>query len=256
MQIVQNWDEPFPAGCPLMIPSEEILFQVKEATWPAARRFQADGWVLRQGQGGGKRVSAASRLDQHADIAAAENHMREMGQPPLFSLKPKDADLDAELAGRGYRKVDPSVFLSADVDRLLSEPVPFLAGSFGDAPLALQREIWAQGGIGPGRLDVMDRITGPKAYILGRAKDRPFGTAFAAIHQGIAMIHAVEVLPEGRRIGVAAGMMRATAAWAQANGAHHITCITTEANTAALSLYAKLGMEPVARYHYRMVDQT
>jgi len=33
------------------------------ATWPAARVWQQDGWTLRDGAGGGKRVSAASADD-------------------------------------------------------------------------------------------------------------------------------------------------------------------------------------------------
>ena len=38
----------------------EHLFATMEATWPAASRRETGIWTLRDGQGGGKRVSAAT----------------------------------------------------------------------------------------------------------------------------------------------------------------------------------------------------
>ncbi|MEL6679458.1 MAG: GNAT family N-acetyltransferase, partial [Pseudomonadota bacterium] len=36
------------------------LYDAVEATWPAAHMWQQDGWTMRDGAGGGKRVSAAT----------------------------------------------------------------------------------------------------------------------------------------------------------------------------------------------------
>ena len=119
-------------------------------------------------------------------------------------------------------------------------------------PLAIQREIWSAGGIGPGRWAVMDRVTGPKTSLFARADDRPAGTGFVAIHEGIAMLHALEVLPALRRRGAAAHMLRAAANWAAATGATTISVVVTEANAGARALYASLGLEVVGQYHYRM----
>ena len=44
--------------------------------------------------------------------------------------------------------------------------------------------------------------------IFSRWNEKPAGVAFAAIHNGTCMVHAVEVLAHQRRQGVAAWMMR------------------------------------------------
>ena len=83
------------------------LYEVIDQTWPAARRWTENGWTLRDGQGGGKRVSAASIADPGAEIAQAEDAMRAMGQKPLFMLRQGDDALDQALESREYRVVDP-----------------------------------------------------------------------------------------------------------------------------------------------------
>jgi GNAT superfamily N-acetyltransferase len=117
--------------------------------------------------------------------------------------------------------------------------------------LAIQCEIWATGGIGPARLAVMDRAALPKTSFLGRTQDRPAGTAFAAIHDGIAMLHALEITPARRRRGLGATMMRAAAHWALEQGAADFSLLVTRENKSALGLYASLGFSPVGQYHYR-----
>lgn len=49
----------------------------------------------------------------------------------------------------------------------------------------------------------MDRAAGPKTSLLGRIKDRAAGTGFVAISDGIAVLHAVYILPDWRRMGLA-----------------------------------------------------
>ncbi|MDG2341348.1 MAG: GNAT family N-acetyltransferase, partial [Paracoccaceae bacterium] len=119
------------------------------------------------------------------------------------------------------------------------------------SPLAIGYDIWAQAGIGKGRWAVMDRVSGAKTSILGRWNDSPAGIAFVAIHDGIAMVHSLEVLPDQRRQGNAERMMAAAAIWARDNGASHLSVICTDANDAANKLYSKLGMTLIGGYHYR-----
>ena len=97
----------------------------------------------------------------------------------------------------------------------------------------------------------MDRGKGPKISILGRSNDKPAGIAFAAIHDGVAMVHALEVVPAQRRQGNAERIMAAASIWAQKNGATHMSVICTAANDAANNLYFKLGMKHIGGYHYR-----
>lgn len=226
---------------------------IVDGTWPAAHYQTLGPFLLRQGQGGGSRVSAASRIGDvaDADIDAAEAAMQAMGQQRLFCLWPGDEALDARLAKRGYDILDPVNIYACPVDHLTDIPLPRVTVFNVWEPLAIMREIWAQGGIGPERLAIMERAKGPKTGQLMRRSDQAAGTGFVAVHDGIAMMHALEILPDHRRQGMGQWAMRAAAFWALDNGAKTLSVICTKANAGAIGLYQSLGMESVGEYHYR-----
>lgn len=229
-----------------MTPTE--VLQVMEATWPPARKWVQGSITLREGAGGGQRVSAASVQDDftEADIEAAEAAM----SSPLFLIQQGQDALDAVLASRGYRLHDPVVIYAAETS-LMTGDLPPLSAFPHWPPLQIARDIWEEGGVGPARVAVMDRVIGPKAAVLARVNDRPAGMAFVAMHEAEAMIHAVEVRPALRRRGVGTVLVRAAANWAAAQGAHRLSLAVIEKNIAARALYAFLGMEAVGQYHYR-----
>lgn len=229
------------------------LFEVIDGTWPAARYLREGPWMLREGQGGGSRVSAASAEGpvSDADIPLAEAGMRGMGQSPLFMIRADDAELDRMLEARGYTIADPVVAYECPVEKLTDMPLPSVRVLNVWEPLAIMREIWQSGGIGPERLAVMARAHGPKTGMLARFKDKPGGVGFVAIHQGTAMLHALEILPHQRKQGLGGWMMRGAAIWARANGADKVAVICTRENDGANALYSSLGMCVVGGYHYR-----
>ena len=221
------------------------------ATWPPARQWEQDGWTLRDGGGGGKRVSAATRAAPEAQVPVAEAAMREIGQRPLFQVRDGEDNLDRALADRGYEIVDPTVCYACPIDRLTDRPIPRVTAFAIWEPLAIMEEIWAAGGIGPGRLAVMSRAA-IKTGILARWNEKPAGVAFAAVHKDVCMVHAVEILAHQRRQGVAQWIMRKAAFWGAEQGATTLALVTTRANAAANALYgASLGMQAVGQYHYR-----
>ena len=228
----------------------ERLYQVIDHTWPTARLWTEGGWTLRDGQGGGKRVSAATIAAPEADIAQAETSMRAMGQRPLFMIRSGDDPLDAELAARGYAIVDPVNLYVAPVAQLTDVPIPRVTAFDIWEPLAIMLEIWAKGGIGPERIQVMHRAK-TKTAILTRWNEMPGGVAFAAIHDGVCMVHAVEVLEHQRQQGVAKWLMRRAAFWAERQGADRLAVLCTKANVGANCLYQSLGFAHVGDYHYR-----
>jgi GNAT superfamily N-acetyltransferase len=236
--------------------SASDLYAAVEGTWPPARSFRQGPWTLREGQGGGKRVSAATAEGpvDGADIAAAETAMRAMGQVPLFMIREGDEALDSALEARGYAVIDPVTMYACAAARLTDIPIPRVTILRVWEPLAIMLEMWAAGGIGPDRIAVMHRAKGPKTGLLGRFNDKPAGCAFAAIHDGIAMVHAVEILPHQRKLGVGKWMMRAAAFWAASQGARTLAVVCTDANTGANALYASLGMQVVGQYHYRIAE--
>lgn len=226
----------------------EGLAEVMEATWPPARSWRQGPFTLRDGAGGGKRVSAAScdGAWTGADLEALERSAE-----PLVLIRAADRALDAELEARGWQIVDPVVAYAAPAS-LLAADLPPLAAFAHWPPLAVARSIWDEGGIGPDRVAVMARATGRRTVLLARSGDRPAGVAFVACHGREAMLHALEVRPEHRRRGIGATLLCAAANWAAAEGADRLSLVVTEANAAARALYARLGMQVVGQYHYRM----
>ncbi len=240
-----------PVTAPLTDPK---YYDVVDATWPALRKDDLGPITLRVGAGGGSRVSAATTEGpvNEAQIAAAEEAMVALGQPRLFMIRDGQSDLDQQLEGLGYQVMDPVILWSCPPAMLTDVAIPRVTTFCVWEPLAIQHEIWATGGIGPERLAVMERATCAKTSLLGRWDDKPAATAYVGCHEGIAMLHALEVLPHQRRKGVGVWMMRQAAYWAADQGATELVVICTRANAGANALYASLGMREVGQYHYRI----
>lgn len=239
------------------MPDARTLYAVTEATWPAASMQQQGPWTLRDGKGGGKRVSAATLREAGSpvspgDLPAAENAMRAMGQVPLFMIRHGDESLDALLRSAGYDVIDPVNMYACPVTALTGEAPPPVTTFDIWEPVAIQLDIWKDGGIGPGRIDVMRRACDPKTSLFGRTRTRPAATGFVAISDGIAMVHALEVSERERRAGLGRHLTRHAAHWAAARGAAHLSVLCTVANDAANALYSSLGMTLVGQYHYRI----
>lgn len=239
-----------------MTPDRARLFAAVDGTWPAAAMVEAGPWTLREGRGGGKRVSAATLRGawRDEDIAAAEKAMRLMGQQPLFMIRPEDGDLDQALERLGYDLVDPVNLWLCPTRQLADRRLPPVTAFTIWEPLEIMYELWAQGGIGPARVRVMERVTGPKTGLFGRLTDQPAAVGFAAIHDGVAMVHALEVMPAHRGKGLGRWMMRAAAIWGAQQGADWLAVLCTQHNKAANALYSGLGMAKVGGYHYRLMD--
>ena len=105
------------------------FFEAIDATWPASRIIRQGPITIRDGQGGGKRVSAATADTpvSDADISAAEAEMQGLGQQPLFMIRQGETEFDQVLERRGYAVVDPVVVMATDIANLTDVPVPRLA---------------------------------------------------------------------------------------------------------------------------------
>lgn len=233
-----------------MPPSQTDLFDALDATWAPFAFHNHDGWIIREGAGGGQRVSAATVQPdtQSFQISSAATKMASLGQMPLFMIRNTDADLDARLHALRYEVVDPVVILIAPTAELLNtRPDPIQTVHTLNKPDANAKMIWAAGGIDQGRLNVMARVKGPKAILVASG----MGVAFAAAHNDIAMIHAVEVASDHRRKGVANTMMYKAFEWAKDQDCKWVAVLTVRANIPARTLYENLGMVRAAAYHYR-----
>ena len=237
-------------------PTASELYSALAETWPAARTIDAGPWQLREGLGGGQRVSSAvaKSVVSEPDLDMAFDEMQSLGQPAIFMIREDDNSLDAWLEMRGLTVSDPtSLYVAPSSDLAQSYPITTIIPSW--PPLAIQREIWANGGVGDTRVAVMERCPNPKTSIVTRIDDTPAATVFLAKSGSIAMLHALEVRPSNRRLGVGEIALRAAAKWARDQGADWLALAVTKANTAANALYQKLGMTPVSFYHYRRMPK-
>jgi N-acetylglutamate synthase len=235
-------------------PDLSVLFTALDQTWPAAEFRNAGPWCIRKGLNGGKRVSCASqtRTPGISDLVTALDILKEFGQQQLFMVRGPDTTLDAMLCDQGFSIIDPVELLVGQPDQIARYDPHSIEVIEVDQPMPILAEIWLQGGIGPGRLQVMQRSTGPSICFMGRLESHPVGAAFAACHNGIAMVHAVEVLTHVRRKGLGLKIMGAAASWAARQGADTLTVLVLSENLPAISLYKKMGMEVAGRYHYRI----
>lgn len=224
-------------------PTAENLFDVIDETWPAFAKETVDGWCIREGRGGGKRVSAANQVHVSADIGVAEKAMASLKQDPLFMIRDGFPTLEMHLAKRGYSIIDPVIMLAKPVARNAEN----LAADFLDTPSDEQLKIWKSGGIGKNRIAVMDRVNHPKTFLQVDG-----ATGFVAVYNDIAMVHAVEVDSNRRRQGIGKQLMTAAAMWAGMKGAKTISVVTTRDNRAAQNMYKQLGYSVIGHYHYRI----
>jgi ribosomal protein S18 acetylase RimI-like enzyme len=233
------------------------LLDLIDATWPAARKAQAGGFTLRLTEGAGSRVAAATLAVpfEAADPEAAIAAMQAAGQRALFLVGPGQEALDRALAARGLQIEDETVSYRAPLNDLAAEVPPVTAFAHW-APLQITREIWSETGIGAARQAIMARVEAPKTCILGRIDDRAAGAAFVAIADDTAMLHALSVLPEKRRKGLARAMLHEAVRWALEAGAKRLTLVVRADNTAACALYESLGMVRGPGYHYRAEPRT
>lgn len=219
--------------------------------WPAAAVSQAGGFVIQDGRGGGSRVSAALRQGADYDLDAAEAAMRALGEEALFAVEQGDTQLDADLRDRGYHLEDETVFMVGAVQDIGAEPPKPVSAFTLWPPLSIQRDLWAVGGVGASRLAVMARAEGPKCSLLGRVQDRAAGVGYVAVAGDVGFVHALFILPDFRRLGLAQNMMRAAARWAGDQGATRLALVVRRDNAEAIALYARMGMAEAGGYHYR-----
>lgn len=225
----------------------DALARALERSWPPAATRRRGPVLLRDGAGGGNRVSAATMEGPWTpdDLTVAR----------LWRVRPGEEALDAALAMRGLARRDAVRSWWAPVGRLAYTRPERLTGFAIWPPIAVMRDLWAEGGIDTARLAVMARAPRPRTGLLARVADRPAGVAFAAVVGPAAAVHAIEVASRMRRRGAGATLLRHAAWWAAQHGAQHLALHVTEANAAANALYARMGMTPGPGYHYRVLEE-
>ena len=239
----------------MMFKNGSDIFEAIDVTWPAEKFLEIPKWKLRRSAKGGKRVSAATAIGAPdiSDIKLAENKMVQWHQDKLFMIKKNEILLDEALSASGYRVIDPTNIWSISSKNLsIQKTLPVKAFTI-FPPLAIQRELWRANHIPPSRIEIMDRVKTHKTTIFGRINARPAASAFVAVSNKFAMVHALVVDKKCRRQGMGKFVMQKVGSWAYQMGAESVVALCTEKNCSANILYKSLGMQVIGKYHYRVL---
>ena len=239
----------------MMLKNGSDIFEAIDVTWPAEKFLEIPKWKLRRSAKGGKRVSAATAIGAPdiSDIKLAENKMAQWHQDKLFMIKKNEIILDEALSASGYRVIDPTNIWSISSKNLsIQKTLPVKTFTI-FPPLAIQRELWRANHIPPSRIEIMDRVKTHKTTIFGRINARPAASAFVAVSNKFAMVHALVVDKKCRRQGMGKFVMQKVGSWAYQMGAESVVALCTEKNYSANILYKSLGMQVIGKYHYRVL---
>ncbi|KOX15267.1 GNAT family N-acetyltransferase [Nocardiopsis sp. NRRL B-16309] len=221
------------------------------ADWPPAEVETEAGWRLGYGGGVTFRANSAYALDPAAPgpVSAVERFFHARGAPAAVQIWPGMADLDAELAERGYTAHRPALVMVRGIGdaRAPGEGFEVLA-----RPDARWRGLWPHETADPrvveGQHRIMDRVP-----VMGYAVETA-GSArgCAALGEGWVGVYNMLTDPAARGRGLAGGIIDTLLAWGRDKGAHSAYLLVMPDNAAALRAYERAGFAEVTRYHYRV----
>lgn len=87
--------------------------------------------------------------------------------------------------------------------------------------------------------------------MLVKIAGRPAAVGMGVLERGQLGMFNMATHPDMRRRGAASSVIHALACWAEQRGAKTLYLQVAAGNTAAQTLYSKLGFETLYAYHYR-----
>lgn len=241
-----------------------------DEAWPAPVRGQLGDWRLRWADGWTGRANSALPVGDPdrplpAALDAVQRWYAERGGTALVNTPlPLAAPVGAELDARGWTARPPVLVQTVPLRALAAPPdaapadapppdadAPPPAGPDGTPPVTLADapdDDWLaiaagrKGGLPDAArhvLTAVDRVRFAELRVDGRLFAVGRGTVTGEGRWlGVSLL---EVLPEARRRGFAAAVVRALAGWGAAEGATRAFLQVEQSNTGAVELYRRLG---------------
>ncbi|HEY4199038.1 MAG TPA: GNAT family N-acetyltransferase [Devosiaceae bacterium] len=241
----------------------ELKWRVEEAchnSWPSPRQLLLHGWVLRFSGGATRRTNSVNplrweRRNAAGIIQAADSLYGRLGQQTIFRMPEMAADLDAELARRGYTLEEDVAVLVADLDTyppivtddVQLHPLPDAAwlkvrqatGNLNDEDLAVYQRM-------------IDTIVPPKCFASVRRNKEVCSIAYGVVHDSLLVIESCATVPEYRQQGMARRAVGALMEWGRTQGADTACLQLVADNHRARALYERIGFtRDLYHYHYR-----
>lgn len=241
------------------------LERIAALGWQATSTHKLGDWLLRAADGFTGRANSVLPLGSPGiEIEAAlavvtdfyeSRSLAATFQVPLDAPGTLLADLDEQLAARGWAARDTTQVMIATIETVLNRcprhpdlPTPDLAAH--PSPEWLEGYLYRGRPLPPSAIEVLINTADP-VFALVRRGDARLGVARGALTPGWLGITAVTVDPAHRRLGVGTHLLVELACWARTRGARHIYLQVAEQNHGAIELYRRAGFEVHHRYHYR-----
>lgn len=265
----RDGSQPLPAPAPDLA----LIRAVEEASlnaWPAMRQTLLDGWLLRFSHGFTKRANcivplypslrAAGEKLRYCENLYARERLNTIFR--LTSIGDSEA-LDALLAERGYRQVEPSRVLFCPLD---GEIAPAAAAAAAAAEIecrALAQEDW---------LDVYAGLTGMPAaaralhgaIVKGIAADcrgvalyrqeMPVACGLGVLEEDLVGLFDIVTAGDHRRQGLGTRLVAELLSWGRQRAARSAYLQVVADNAPALKLYDRFGFRELYRYWYRVAE--
>lgn len=244
-------------------PDVELLRRIERAAiwaWPPAETRSIEGWLLCIGGFATKRLRSARTLDfaPGADldkaIAEVERRLSERGWPACFHLADlvAPADLDVELARRGYELLAPtSVLLLRPVDIVPpDETLELHTRATQPVMNAIADRLWSAEARAE-RVAIFGRIRRPHRFALAWVEGEPAAAGLCVRDGDLAGIFAMRVQERFRGRGLAGRVLSRLIGWACGEGAASIYLQVEDDNAPAQALYRRFGFQRLYGYHYR-----
>ena len=230
--------------------------------WPALESVEREGCVFRFANGYTKRANSANPLyadgrDPAVVIRYAEEFFSERRQPVIFKLLdlPRYRRLESYLESAGYRLVDPTHVMTADLSRLDPQPDPaaVLTDTFDGGWFEAFAELAGLPDAHTGTARAMlGRIEVPVAAARLLADGLTVACGYCAVEDRCAGFLDIVVRREYRGRGFGRRLMNALVGEVCRAGDVTAYLQVVAANAPALSLYRSLGFERFYGYRYRI----
>lgn len=241
--------------------AEEIaaLEQVGHLTWPALEDDVVHGWRARAA-GGVTRRSNSINPDGPPTTSVAEAveagiaWLAERGLPPTFRLTPNaPSEVEGHLQRLGLTRTEGAVIMTAPLpDRRppASPQVEVSAKRSAEWSEILAGQADRAGAAGKVVARLLDAHTMPTGFALARVDGEPVAVGMTVVAGDHAGIFNMRTVPEHRRRGHGAAILRALMTHGRRLGATSAFIQVAPANTAAVELYVAAGFEERYRYWY------
>ena len=242
------------------------LEELAHNAWPTATTQMVDGWLCRYAASSSRRLNSVLPLQTtgfhplEERIQAVEMFYEARQSRPRFQISSasQPSDLDEQLEQRGYRFVGTVLVQTATIAAVQRATTIPSTGTIALArqysPAWFETYLAAEAGrekTAADRRAIFGRIAPVTAYVTWEVDEIAAAIGLNVLERGWVGVFCMSTLPEYRRRGAAAGILKTLADWGAGQGAQNMYLQVFEGNAAALSVYARAGFHTLYPYHFR-----